>query len=477
MLSLLDQPCALVDLETTGTNPRADRITEIGLLACDADSAPQSWEQLINPGSGIPEYISRLTGITPTMVAEQPYFADVAETLWQQLQGRIFVAHNARFDYGFLKTAFRACGYDFKPQVVCTLKLSRALFPDWPRHSLDAICQAIGYPRDTRHRAMADAQALFAFLSYAFAHCGSEAVNAAVARQLKRPSLPAHLDAAAIEALPDSPGVYYFYGDNDRLLYVGKSKSLRTRIQSHFSADHRSSREMTLSQSVRRIDFTRTPGELGALLLENRHIKELAPIYNRRQRRYRHLWIWRLVADPAGFVQPKLENNPAGGWRVAGEVYGPYRNKGMARKSLQALIREHRLCNKALGLESGPGPCFGRQLEQCQGACEGRETALSHNLRLSQALAGRRLQVWPFDGPIAIPETSDDGEQHCYHIIDQWAYLGAAGDFAELETLLQQCGDNVQFDLETYRLLLRAISDGQHRIIEYTAHDPDTAHA
>lgn len=463
MSDFLSSACCLVDLETTGMTAGADRITEIAVLDWRHGELPRSWEQLVNPGCGIPDMISRLTGISNRMVATQPPFEAIAEALWQRLQGRILVAHNARFDYGFLKAAFQACGYDYKPRIVCTVKLARALFPEWPRHNLDAICSAIGYPCEHRHRALADTQAMFAFLCYAIAHKGEEAVNRAAARQFKKPSLPIHLEQSVIDAIPNRPGVYYFFGEDGALLYVGKSKQLRTRVNAHFSADHRSSREMRLSQAVRHIEFRETLGELGALLLENAEIKALAPIYNRRQRRYRSLWVWRLQCQD-GFLQPVLYDQPAVGWRVEGEVYGPYRNRSTASKALRQLLAEHQLCLKVLGLEAATGACFAHQLGQCRGACIGEESARAHNLRLQLAFAGRKLKSWPFAGPVAIREVSADGGDCCYHLVDHWAYLGVARDPEEWQQCLR-AGDSAMFDIETYRLLLKCFRDRQHDLL------------
>lgn len=470
MIDFLNSPCSLLDLETTGMSAHADRITEVAVLNWSLGQTPQSWEQLIDPGCGIPEMISQLTGITPGMVSGQPYFEDIAGDLWQRLDDSILVAHNARFDYAFLKAAFRACGYDYKPRIVCTLKLSRALFPEWPRHNLDAICAAIGYPRSSSHRAMADTQAMFAFLCYAIAHRGEAAVNAAAASQFKKPALPIYLDQAEIDAIPDTPGVYYFYGEDGGLLYVGKSKHLRSRVNAHFSADHRSGKEMRLSQSVRSIEYRKTVGELGALLLENSEIKALAPIYNRRQRRYRSLWIWQLNIGEGGFLQPVLSNQPARGWTVCGDVYGPYRNRSTALKSLRRQLAEQQLCLRVLGLETGQGACFAHQLGQCRGACVGRESVAAHNLRLQLGFAEQKLSSWPYPGAVAIRESSADGAEHCFHLVHHWAYLGAARDWDELLALLR-AAEEVSFDIETYRLLLKTLrhSDGRYEVLEVPA--------
>lgn len=467
-MQFLGSPCALVDLETTGMSSSADRITEIGVLNWRHGDIPESWESLVNPGTGIPDLISRLTGITAEMVADQPYFDELAAGIWQRLQGCILVAHNARFDFGFLKVALAACGYDYRPKIVCTVKLARALFPHWRRYNLDAVCEAIGYPRGSSHRAMADTQAMFAFLSYAIAHCGEDAVNRAAAQQFKKPSLPAYIAPEVVDQLPERPGVYYFFGEDDSLLYIGKSKQLRSRVKAHFSADHRSGKEMLLAQAVRRIDYRETYGEFGALLLENREIKSRAPIYNRRQRRYRSLWVWTLERTAGGFLKPVLVNRPARGWRIQGDVYGPYRNRSTASKALQALVREHQLCQRAMDIESGQGACFAHQLGQCRGACIGEESRGRHDVRLQLAFAEQKLRVWPFDGPVAIREQNQAGEA-CFHLVNHWAYLGQASDDAGLWELLQ-AGEDTAFDIDTYRLIVKCISAGQHPLLPLAPH-------
>jgi DNA polymerase-3 subunit epsilon len=275
---------AFVDLETTGATATADRITEIGIIEVDADGV-REWSRLVNPGTPISGFIQNLTGISNAMVADAPPFADVADEVLARLDGRLFIAHNARFDYGFLKNEFKRAGHEFRATVLCTVKLSRKLFPQHARHNLDSLIERHDLSVSSRHRALGDAQLIHQFWNRLQTAVAPETLAAAVKALTARPSLPAGLDPAAIDDLPDGPGVYLFYGENDLPLYVGKSKELKKRVLAHFAADHAAAREMNLAQQVRRIECIETGGEIGALLKEAALVKALQPIHNRSLRR------------------------------------------------------------------------------------------------------------------------------------------------------------------------------------------------
>lgn len=449
---LLGQDCVFLDLETTGSRPSSDAITEVGLRRVSPGGETLVWQRLLNPGCGIPEFIQQLTGIRPDMVNDAPYFEDIAEQLWEQLQGAVLVAHNVRFDYGFLRQAFKAVGKDYRPVMCCTVKLSRRLYPQHSRHSLDAICRRMDYERDVAHRAMADVDAMFAFVCQAVADHGLAEVNDCLSDQKKRPSLPPGLAKADLKRLPARPGVYRFYGEQSQLLYVGKSVDIRKRVGSHFSADHKSHKEMQMAQSVVRIEHEETAGELGALLLENRQIKSLSPIFNRRQRRYKSLWTLALEEGPEGFLQARLVDQPVDAWSQAQDLFGLYRNRSQAKKFVDEVFRSAQLCRKVSGLESGSGPCFGRQIGQCSGACEGIETAQIYNVRLRVALQKQQIKAWPFPGSVVAIEVGKHGRRDC-HLIRHWCHLASWPEqqWPDISELPMQG----QFDIETYRILLK----------------------
>ncbi len=445
---LLDSPLAFVDLETTGANPAFDRVIEIGIVKVAGGQIEYEWSTLVDPGVSIPPMIQGFTGIGNEMVRGAPSFRDIADEVFERLAGCLFVAHNARFDYGFLKNEFKRLERAFQPRVLCTVKLSRALYPQHHRHGLDALIARHHLACDARHRALGDARVLWDFVRLAQAEKSPEAIEAALKKAMKSPSLPSGLEATAVDAVPEAPGVYLFHGENDLPLYIGKAVNMRSRVQSHFAADHAAGRAMRIAREVKRIEWIETAGELGALLLEARLIKERQPIHNRQLRRNEELCAFRLV-EGADVV---LERVPLDGIPAdeLGELYGQFKSKREANNTLRELAAEHGLCLKRLGLEAGKGPCFNQQLKRCKGFCIGKESAERHDLRLKTALAVLKLRAWPFPGRIALREGD------AWHLFENWCYLGRADSEAELHEAAQTRFD-ARFDLDTYRILRREL--------------------
>ena len=454
---------AFIDLETTGANPARDRITEIGIVAVDGDRVT-TWNTLVNPEQPIPRFIQQLTGIDDAMVAGAPAFAQVAEELAERLRGHLFVAHNARFDYGFVRNEFQRLGRRFRADVLCTVRLSRKLFPGHAKHNLDSLIARHGLRIGSdRHRALTDADLIWQFWRQVRQAPGDAALDDAIRQQLKRPSLPPHLDPALVDDLPESPGVYLFYGEGDVLLYVGKSLDLRKRVLSHFAADTRDDQEMRLAQEVRRIDWRETVGELGALLLESRLVKDGQPLRNRRLRRASDLCAWQLEETAPGDFRPRLASGQDTDFGRAGSLYGLFASKREASHSLRKIAEAYQLCPAVLGLENSvkPGrPCFAYQEGQCRGACVGKEAMGLHSARMMAALARLKLQAWPYPGPIGLVERDDFRDVEEIHVVDGWRYLGTARDQTELDALRAD-GGQVSFDLDIYKLLKAHLAKGK----------------
>lgn len=462
---MIPERLAFIDLETTGANPVRDRITEIGVVEVDGDRVT-TWNTLVNPQRPIPEFIQQLTGIRNEMVADAPSFAEVAEELAGRLQGRLFIAHNARFDYGFVRNEYQRLGQRFRADVLCTVRLSRRLFPQFPRHNLDSLIVRHGLQPGDRHRALADADLLWQLWRVLQRDPGEAALAEAVQQQLQRPSLPPHLDPALLEDLPESPGVYLFHGENDVLLYVGKSVNLRQRVLSHFAADTREYKEMRLTQEVRRIDWHETVGELGALLLESRLVKEGQPIHNRRLRRASDLCAWRLEEVAPGDFRPRLVSGEEAGFGRASELFGLFATRREATTALRKIAEAHQLCPVILGLEkpAQPGrPCFAHQVHKCKGACVGKEAIGLHSARLMAALAKLKLEAWPWPGPIGLVERDDFMDVEEVHVVDGWRYLGTAKSDADIHDLLEQASI-AQFDRDTYKLIRSHLGKGKLRV-------------
>jgi DNA polymerase-3 subunit epsilon len=461
---MLDGDIACVDLETTGGHPLLHRIIEVGIVTMRGGEVVEEWSSLVNPAARIPGNIAAFTGITDEMVADAPPFADLRDEVLARLEGRLFVAHNARFDYGFLRNEFRRLGVRFRAPVLCTVKLSRRMDAGERGHGLDAVMARHGIECSARHRALGDAQVLARFLPILRRrHCAAE-LDRVVEELVRESPLPPQLDPDLLEDLPEGPGVYRFWGENDTLLYVGKSVNLRTRVLSHFAADHRDSKELKLSRQVRRVDWQETAGEFGALLLESRWIKELEPLHNRRLRAARECWTVVLAPEGDGLrasvaemgtFPVSAEGHGCGGARAGnGECprfHGIFRSKRDATKALDEIVRAHQLCRKALGLEAGEGSCFGFQVGRCRGPCAGKEPGALHAARAQMAFTPHRLRPWPFRGRVAVCERDWRGEQEL-HVFDQWRHLGTARDDAGLEELGR--GER-GFDIDTYRILER----------------------
>lgn len=256
------------------------------------------------------------------------------------------------------------------------------------------------------------------------------------------------------DGLPSTPGVYRFFGARDELLYIGKSINIRQRVKGHFAARNRDRKEQRLCQQTVRISHTTTAAELGALLLENREIKRYQPIFNRRQRRHRQLFTWRLVHSEKHHLMPRL-------LRLADlpqwpeDSYGLFRSPRQAQQTLLSLVNNHRLCPQACGLEQGHGACFSYQLKRCGGVCCGEESVTQHNQRVLNALQRMQIKAWPFEGAIWL---HDHGETTCdYHLVHNWCHLTTSstpvnGDRRDVT--------DASFDLDSYRLLVKAISQG-----------------
>lgn len=437
----------ILDLETTGMSPGIDRVTEVAILRVRDGAIAEEWSTLVNPGRPIPSAIRSLTGISDDMVADAPRFAVVASAIGERINGSILVAHNARFDYGFLKAEFAQAGIPFSARALCTVRLSRALYPQHRGHGLDAIIARHGLAAEGRHRAAGDARMVWDFIRAMYRELPAERVEAATRRLLQRPSLPAQLAPDALDAIPHEPGVYVFYGANRQPLYVGKSVDLRERIGAHFSSDHRSERDLRLSQELVAIEHETTVGELGALLRESALVKLLFPAHNVQRRRRQKFALFSLEGETG---RPRyVEASETELYDLAGH-YGVFNNRGAARKMLASVAQEMQLCQKLLGLETGVGPCFAHQLKRCRGACVGAEPHATHLARLKDAIERYRIPAWPHGGAIAIGERRTQRES--WHVFDRWCYLGSAATRTDADLLARE--RERRFDADAFRILM-----------------------
>jgi len=453
-------PAVLVDIETTGGHVTGDRITEIAIIEI-TESGTSEWSTLINPGIHIPLSIQSLTGISNAMVASAPRFEQVAKEILLRLQDKLFIAHNVRFDYGFIRNEFARLGHQFTAPLLCTVKLSRSLYPEHKSHSLANIIARHRIAVQDRHRALADTRATLAFMQLALAEKGDEKFTAAVRKQSGKASAPPGLPSDLIDQLPNQPGVYYFWSERRELLYIGKSLDIRKRVLSHFSSDHKAAKEMAICQQTRDITWDITSGELSALIREAQQIKALQPLYNRRLRRLTSLCSIYLQEDAQGVLRPQIAE-AAELTRARSRLYGLFANQKKARDALKEIGSVQGLCNYVTGLEApNKRPCMAYQLKRCKGLCAGEQSAVAHNVQLMAGLESLALRTWPYPGPIALIETHPVSGDETHFIIHNWCLLGIAQEPDDYVTILrgEHLNENTtpQLDKDIYRYLAKAI--------------------
>lgn len=446
MDSILGMPLVFVDIETNGLDHIRGKVIEIAAIRMEGDKVVRSFSSLVDPEVELPQFITRLTGISPGDLKGAPTFGMIADELADVLDGAIFVAHNVRFDYSFLKQEFKRLGRPFLPKQLCTARLSRALFPEYKSHKLQSLIERYNFTFTARHRAYDDAAVLIQFLEYVQKNVAVEVVESAIAKQIRRPAIPKNIDESLIRDLPGGPGVYIFEDEGGRPLYVGKSINIRKRVLQHFGHDHDESKEFKIAQMVRHIRYVSTDGELSALLLESRLVKELQPLYNRQLRRLSKLVVARKVVDAQGYDELVLEEASAEQALTRSDTLATYPRRSQAKKSLEELLRQYELCPKLLGLEKASAACFWHQLGKCRGACVGREDPLTYNARLATAFGHRRVETWPFAGPVLVKETETSGM-----IVEDWCVLAEIVQEPECEPRITR--HQKTFDLDTYKIL------------------------
>lgn len=277
---------AIVDIETTGSHAAGARITEIAILIHNGKKVIEEYQSLVNPDCPIPYAIQTLTGIDNEMVADAPYFSDIAEDVYHLLQGKVFVAHNVNFDYSFIHRELKQAEYEWEAPKLCTVRLSRKLLPGFSSYSLGNLCRQVGIPLSDRHRAMGDVRAtsiLFDKLLDADSETGLITKSLQEKRQHK---LPTQLSQAQVDKLPETAGVYTFKDSKGKIIYVGKAVNLKKRVLSHFSGNSSSLRRQEFINDIAHIDFLESGTELMALLMECQLIKKHWPIHNQAQKKY-----------------------------------------------------------------------------------------------------------------------------------------------------------------------------------------------
>lgn len=457
-IGLLDKPIVVVDIETTGMSSHRNRITEIGMIKTDGFRILEEFHTLVNPGRPIPNAITLLTGITDESVETAPYFEDIAEKVHSFFEGAYFLAHNVNFDFSFIKRQLNGLGYDFQPRLLCSVKLSRNLYPQVKGHSLEKIIARHGIQVDARHRALDDALAVTEFMRIARESLGDEAVIDGLKRQLKYKMLPSNIQDEALKKLENKPGIYIFKDLEQNPLYVGKSVNVRNRVLSHFTQADKISKELKINMHTHHVDVQYTDSELEALLLESKLVKELSPIHNRQLRRSRSLFLLKAHTNDAGYMVLRLEPGTFDQNAKLHDIYGVFASKKRAMQAIEYYRSEYSLCPKLCGLEHMKGACFLSQLRKCNGACVGAEEAEIYNLRVKLALIDKQFVDWPYSGKILFKASALSNL-----LLDNWRVIGKMDSEDNLDESL-----STEFNVDNYKIIRSALKKHPDRIVAYS---------
>jgi len=414
---------AIVDVETTGMYGLRDRIIEIGIVRVEKGKVVRTYKTLINPQTRLSPFIERLTGISSRELETAPLFSEVTETLVTLFDGALFVAHNARFDYSFIKTEFKRAGIPFSAPTLCTVRLSRRLYPEHKSHGLEAIIERFQLPAKRHHRAYDDAYSVWQFLKHAHKTLPGDHF-ATVTQTLLANSFGGNPQLKAqIETLPETYGVYIFYDKNSVPLFVGKSSNVQDRLMSHFSTDYGSDKRRTMMRRVARIDAVPTAGLLGSLLTELALMRKLSPVYNRKPRKINNYYVVSKKENARGLLQLYTRTCK--------------RLVGLDFESLYGIYTSKR------ALEEGTG-----RLEKHLKKPDSKDTKLYNAAFIVAFVQHKQFRPWLYRKPVEIRERDQEAGLFERFIIDKWSIVGHFRNEESREV-------NESFDPDVYRILER----------------------
>lgn len=372
---------AIVDIETTGGYAAGNDITEVAIIVHDGEKVVDRYETLVRPVSPIPYYIQVLTGISHEMVATAPRFEEVASEIMDRLRDRIFVAHNVNFDYSFLKHHLAQCGFELTSRKLCTVRLAKSTFPGLRSYSLGNICRHFEIPVTNRHRAGGDADATAILFDRILQHEGLVHIARALKKCSKEQSLPPNLPKAQVDALPYTPGVYYFHDERGRIIYVGKAKNLKYRVCSHFTHNGSGRQRQEFLRHIHSISFESCSTELMAFILENIEIRRLWPKYNQSQKRVTAAFGIYEYVDQNGYVRLMVDKHRRG----LKPMY-TFNLLLEGHRLLRDLVRTFCLCPKLCFIDRSTIEADTSAHCSCEGACSGSLPAERYNEQVGKAI-------------------------------------------------------------------------------------------
>ncbi len=432
---------AIVDIETTGGYAENHRVTEIAIFHHDGMQITDHFHSLINPGRRVPYFITGLTGITTEMVRDAPAFQDIAKEIYGWLKDRVFVAHNAHFDYSFLKKEFDEAGILWSTKKLDTVRLGRKIIPGLDSYSLGRLAESLGITIVNRHRAGGDAEATAKIFDIFLKRDDQGVIAKALKRNSGETILPPNLPKEEFDKLPAKAGVYYFHDGHGQVIYVGKAINIKKRMIGHFTGEAREWSHSNIRNEIHNISYELTGNELIALILEAQEIRKIWPKYNLAQKKRVEEWGIYDYEDRNGFFRFAVSS--------VGRNSKPlitFTSKGLAWNFLWEKVKEFDLCPKLSGLQTAKGPCYAYQSGTCKGGCEGEETSRRYNKRAQKAIDS----VFQEGETAAIIGKGRAPDEKSLVLVEKGSYLGfgyidqaaVIGDFESARSYIKSGKEN-----------------------------------
>ena len=375
---------AILDIETTGGQFNEEGITEIAIYKFDGHEVIDQFISLVNPEKPIQPFVVKLTGINNAMLRSAPKFHEVAKRIVEITKDCILVAHNTSFDYRILRTEFNRLGYDFVKPTLCTVELSQKLIPGQVSYSLGKLVRALGIPVTDRHRASGDAMATVKLFKMLLAKdTEKEILISLIKAEIKRGLSPKLLDL--VESLPSRTGIYYIHNEKGDMIYIGKSKNIKKRVNQHFTGTSRKAKKIQLE--VFAVTYEETGSELIALLKESEEIKINKPIYNRAQRKSIFQWALYEILDDKGYLNLRVQKADGRKKEITS-----FTSIQEGKNMLFKITDKYNLCQKLNGLYETKNACFQYKIKECNGACLGQESPDEYNSRVEEFISEMKFE-------------------------------------------------------------------------------------
>lgn len=371
---------AVVDIETTGGFAQNHCITEIAIAVFDGNEVVDWFESLVNPGISIPLHITALTGISNEMVEDAPAFAEIAEKVYEMLKPCVFVAHNVNFDYSFVRSQLADEGYNWDAKKLCTVRLSRKIFPGFQSYSLSSLCNELGVVQTVKHRAGADTMATVEVFKQLLQNDKDGVIQKSLKGNAGEFRLPAHLNREEFDALPMTTGVYYLMNEKSEVIYVGKANNIKKRVGQHFSGKITQETRQGFLKEIAHISYEECGNELVALLLEEQEIKKHWPKYNRAQKKIKFAWGLFDYTDRKGHIRLGIDYI-----RRGGKPLMRFATQAEARHFLLTKTDEYRLCPKLCAIDTSENEsCNPVITKHCTGNCRKTQSVEEYNGRVQE---------------------------------------------------------------------------------------------